>query len=400
MSRRGLATLRGRTGAPAAPAARGRRPGVGVVACGLACVVACGARSGLPYDVVADTDNDHPGPGGGGSGAPPGADASVTRSADGAADVGSDAPVPIQCLASSHQTNGVPTDLYFMVDRSGSMNTIDPGSTTSRWFSVLSAMGAFLAAPDSDGLGAGLAFFPITTASGAPDCTAADYAIPVEPIGLLPSAKLLSDIAGDALLQVLGRGTPATPALQGAYSYTQTVQRAEPDRNVAVLLVTDGNPIQCGSTLATASAAASVGAAGSPPIRTYVLGIGPSLTNLNDIAQAGGTGHAYLVESGGAAALTAALNAIRADSIACDYVLPPLGGAAIDGGAVSVEARVGFAPASAAVAEVAAGASCGPAGGWYFDNPARPTRVTLCPAICASLQRTSGSALDILVDCH
>jgi von Willebrand factor type A domain len=372
----------------------------GVVACGLASAVACGARSGLPYEAVAGPGGNPPGTGGGSSGAQPGADASVTRPADGAADVGRDAPGPIQCLASSHQTNGVPTDLYFMVDRSGSMNTIDPGSTTSRWFSVLSAMGTFLAAPDSDGLGAGLAFFPISTPSGAPDCTAADYAVPVEPIGLLPSAKLLSDIAGDALLQVLGRGTPATPALQGAYSYTQTVQRAEPNRNVAVLLVTDGNPIQCGSTLATAAAAASVGAAGSAPIRTYVLGIGPSLTNLNDIAQAGGTGHAYLVESGGAAALTTALNAIRADSISCDYVLPPLGGAAIDGGAVSVEARVGFAGASTAVGEVAAPEACGAAGGWYFDDPVRPARVTLCPAICASLEQTSGSALDILVDCN
>ena len=163
------------------------------------------------------------------------------------------------------------------------------------------------------------------------------------------------------------------------------------------LVVTDGNPTQCGSDIANASSAASAGAAGVPPVRTYVLGIGPNLANLNAIAQAGGTGHAYLVESGGAASLTSALNAIRADSITCDYVLPPLGGATIDGADVSVHARVGLDAASAPVGQVAGAAACSPVGGWFFDDPARPTRITLCPTTCAPLQSTSGSALDVLV---
>lgn len=374
-------------------------------------VAACGARSGLPFDVSTETGENNPAPGhgpGGARGGTPTADAATTsptdaaadRALDAAADHVADAAVPFECLASSHQTHGVPTDLFFMVDRSGSMNTIDPGSTTSRWVSVLSAMGTFLSSPDSAGLGAGVAFFPITNPDGTPDCTAADYAVPRVPIGVLPSPALLSTLSISILTQVLGRGTPTTSALQGAYVYTQAVQLAEPNRDVAVLLVTDGNPSQCGATLATASSAASVGAAGSPPIRTYVLGVGPNLTNLNAIAQAGGTGHAYLVESGGASSLTTALNAIRADSISCDYVLPPLDGGVLDGGAVSVRARVGLAGASTAMNEVDSAASCGAASGWYFDNPARPARITLCPATCDSLLQTSGSSLDILVDCN
>jgi hypothetical protein len=366
----------------------------------VAALAACGARSGLGVDLSGDLspDTPTPNPPAPPSSKPPIADASIDAPRDAPADHDADAALPIACLASSHQTHGVPTDLFFMVDKSGSMNTVDPGSTTTRWISVSLAMGAFLSSPDSAGLGAGIAFFPISSAGNVPDCNAADYAVPVVPVEPLPEP--ITPIGAAILTQVLARGTPTTPALQGAYRYTQTLQVAEPQRDVAVLLVTDGNPTQCGSDIATASAAASVGAASVPPIRTYVLGIGPNLANLNAIAQAGGTGQAYLVESGGAPALTGALNAIRADSITCDYVLPPLGGAMVDGGDVSVRARVGLGAASAAVSEVTGAASCGALGGWFFDNPALPTRITLCAETCAPLQTTSGSALDILVDCH
>ena len=368
----------------------------------VAALVACGARSGLGVDLSADIGANLPGtPPAPGTPVLPIGDSSVTTAGDAALDAPADhdaAPPPVTCLASSHQTHGVPTDLFFMVDKSGSMDTIDPGSTTTRWVSVSLAMGDFLSSPDSSGLGAGIAFFPISEEGGAPDCNAADYAVPVVPVQLVPQPNIA--IGAEILTQVLARGTPTTPALQGAYSYTQTLQLAEPDRDVAVLLVTDGNPTQCGSTIANASTAASVGAASVPSIRTYVLGIGPNLTNLNAIAQAGGTGHAYLVESGGASSLTDALNAIRADSITCDYVLPPLNGATVNGADVSVQARVGLGAVSAPVLEVAGAASCGSPGGWYFDNAAAPTRITLCGATCSPLQNTSGSSLDILVDCH
>ncbi len=366
-----------------------------------AVIAACGARSGLDVSITSDTSPNTPVSGHGttGPGAkPPGPDGAGVPLADAGADHASDAALPLQCLASSHQTHGVPTDLFFMVDKSGSMATVDPGSDASRWVSVGRAMADFLGSDASAGLGAGIAFFPIAAAGGAPDCNPVDYATPVVPMAPLPGP--VRAISTAILTQALGRGTPTTPALQGAYAYTQGLQTAEPDRNVAVLLSTDGNPIQCGSDIATASAMASVGAAGTPPVRTYVLGIGPNLTNLNAIAQAGGTGHAYLVESGGADALTDALNAIRSDSIACEYVFPPLNGVIVDGAEVSVHARVGLDGTSAALGQVANVLSCAVAGGWYFDSALRPASITLCPASCDPLLVTSGSALDILIDCH
>jgi hypothetical protein len=298
----------------------------------------------------------------------------------------------------------VPTDLFFMVDKSGSMNTIDPGSTVSRWTAVSLAMNQFLTSPSSAGLGAGIAFFPIAVADAGPggragtDCTAADYATPVVAIGLLPGAA--TPISAAIAAQTLSPGTPTTPALEGAYAYAGALQRLVSGRTVAVLMVTDGNPAQCGSTIANASAAASAGAAGSPPIRTYVLGIGPNLANLNAIAQAGGTGHAYLVESGGTEALTAALNDIRADTISCQYVLPTLDAGELDAGGVLIETRVGLYGSETAVSQVPDATACGASGGWFFDDPLKPKTITLCPATCSPLVQTPGSSLDINVDCR
>jgi hypothetical protein len=378
-----------------------------LVLLGGAILAACGARTALPVD-----GNEAPpftsSSSGGTSGAPPPEDAGARGRDDGGprppvTDGAPDMAVLPSCLASSHQTHGVPTDLYFMVDKSLSMNTIDPGTTASRWVLVSMAMNAFLNSPDSVGLGAGIAFFPIPLDGGAggrpaADCTPSDYAMPVQPMALLPAVAL--PISAAIAAQTLSTGTPTTPALEGAYAYAQALQRGSPDRTVAVVMVTDGNPLQCGSTIANASAAAAVGAAASPPIRTYVLGIGPSLANLNAIAAAGGTGHAYLVQSGGGDALTAALNAIRADTISCEYALPPLDGGPFDAGGVNVQDRVGLGGTVTMLSQVSGAAACGPGGGWFFDDGAQPKWIILCPTSCNPLLQTVGSTLDIVVDCN
>jgi hypothetical protein len=38
-------------------------------------------------------------------------------------------------------------------------------------------------------------------------------------------------------------------------------------------------------------------------------------------------------------------------------------------------------------------------GGWYFDNNASPTKITLCPATCDPMLKTTGSGLDVLIGC-
>ena len=47
-----------------------------------------------------------------------------------------------------------------------------------------------------------------------------------------------------------------------------------------------------------------------------------------------------------------------------------------------------------------AGGPMNPTGiGWYYDNPAMPTKITLCPNSCGPLQVTDGSEVNVLLGC-
>ena len=47
--------------------------------------------------------------------------------------------------------------------------------------------------------------------------------------------------------------------------------------------------------------------------------------------------------------------------------------------------------------------ACGPAGGWYYDDPVMPTKVTLCPASCDAAQASVGPGkpghIEVLFGC-
>jgi hypothetical protein len=92
------------------------------------------------------------------------------------------------------------------------------------------------------------------------------------------------------------------------------------------------------------------------------------------------------------------MNEIRAQStVACAFPLPkPSGGQLIDPHRVNVQ----YTPAGSAT-PVSLGAiqtpPCDPnKGGWYFDNPAAPTRIFLCPSTCSAV---GASAVDVVYNC-
>src|SRR5512147_1048627 len=123
--------------------------------------LACGSRTGLRVDGFEDQE-----------------------------DVPSEEPLDSSCILRTHQTHGLSTDLYFLLDKSSSMQAIDADSTT-RWQAVSAAMGEFLSSSDSAGLGAGIAFFPVSASGNSrttPEvsCETRDYETPVVPMGTLP----------------------------------------------------------------------------------------------------------------------------------------------------------------------------------------------------------------------
>jgi hypothetical protein len=359
------------------------RNGAWVVGACAVLLPACGSRTPLDLD---------PQGGGGGFGGSP---------------ISIDGSARADCFQSSQPVGEIPIDLYFMMDKSSSMRTFDRGQPVSRWNAVSQAMKTFINSPKSAGLGAGIAFFPRVDSRGSPLCSAADYAFPVVPIGILP--KIAAAISTGISAQVLASNTPTMPALQGAHIYART-HRAQSGRLAAVVIVTDGEPRQCGSTVDTTAAVATHAAGGNPPIKTYVLGVGPSLTNLNAIALAGGTGRAYLVESGGEADLTAALDAIRTSALSCAYSIPEYGRATAEKSPAKVATRVGANGLPVSVTQVTNAAACANGAGWYYERPpitsdastadTAPMRVTLCPASCDSLLKESGSHLDVIVGCE
>jgi hypothetical protein len=332
----------------------------------------------------------------------------------GAGNGGGAVGIDAACVANVQEGESIPVNLHFLVDRSGSMtcplgnagqncnNQLAMRMPPDRWSAITDALNSFVVAPASSGIGVGLEFFPINGGNNNnQDCQRTSYQIPAVPFALLPGA---ANGFGIALAQTMPNGqTPTTPALQGAIDFARSQVMANPSRDVAVVLTSDGIPNGCNSTVANAAAAAMAGATGMPPIKTYVIGVGPQLNNLNQIAAAGGTGQAFLIDTNNTAAavaaqFTAALGKIAAP-ITCNYTIPTTGKTP-DFGAVNVQSRVGASGSPQLVLKVPDAAGCGTTGGWFYDtNTGTPTKITLCPSTCSPLTNTEGSQLQILIGC-
>jgi hypothetical protein len=331
---------------------------------------------------------------------------------------GSSVSADAACVANVQEGEAIPVNLHFLVDRSGSMTCpLGPAGQTcgvgnngapnnrmppDRWSGINDALNAFVAAPQSTGIGVALQFFPLDGGGNNNNnaCNRASYQIPALGFGILPAAAMgfRTTLAGT----MPNGNTPTTPALQGALDFARGQRVANPSREVSVVLVSDGIPNGCDpNTVATASAAAAAALAATPSIKTYVIGVGPQLMSLDAIAVAGGTQRAYLVDTGAdvATQFRQALDAIAAP-ITCDYAIPAAApGRAIDFGAVNVQTRVGNGGATQIVGQVANVGACNATGGWFYDNPAAPAKITLCPATCTPLTNTMGSRLQILLGC-
>src|SRR5262249_26176638 len=126
-------------------------------------------------------------------------------------------------------------------------------------------------------------------------------------------------------------------------------------------------------------------------VRTYVLGVGPELGNLDQIAAAGETDAAYLVGNQDVAAqVLGALDSIRGAAIPCDLEIPQGNpGETLDFSQVNVlvgkqDCSVPLSPIYYVTDETQCDAS---EGGWYYDDPNAPTLVKLCSASCAAVSQ-------------
>jgi hypothetical protein len=314
------------------------------------------------------------------------------------------------CQAEAREGRRIPTDMYLLVDSSGSMAEDVLGGT--KWDVVSGALVSFLSDPRNADMGVGIGYFPNavqTCTAGQPDCLCipiinlcfpltggscviSDYSTPSVPLSL-PPAPLT--VVADIGTRQLSGGTPTRPAVEGALQYLSQWATQHPERKVLLVLATDGDPTGClPNTPDDVAAVAAAALAGPHAIQTYVIGVGQSLTSLNAVAMAGGTGQAFLVDTGGdvAASFAEALEKIRGVAASCDFMIPSQGenGGSIDPTMVNV--RYSTDGSTQMLLPQVAGsdpANCGPQGGWYYDVPGNPKTIKLCDATCQTL--TGGS---------
>lgn len=313
------------------------------------------------------------------------------------------------CVSSTANAALEKVNLVFMYDRSGSMGDTQnspPFDPTLKWQPVGAGMNAFFSDPRSATLSASLQFFPLGT-DVASNCAAA-YEAPKVPLTTLTNAVPFTQAI--ATTSPKG-GTPTLPALKGAIAYAKGVATQHPEEHAAVVLVTDGEPgfqingsFQPGcdnNDIAHVSAEAAAAFKGSPSIPTYVIGVGPSLSNLNQIASAGGTKSAFMVSvsdpSKTSTVFQQALDQIRGQVMSCDFVLPPPpAGKQLDVQAVNVAFQAAGGPESI----LAYSSDCASGQGWRYDNITAPTRVQLCPATCDAARKDAKAKLTLAFGCR
>lgn len=246
--------------------------------------------------------------------------------------------------------------------------------------------------------------------AGYQSCDAADYANPV--VAMAPQAT-----SGPAILAALGAttptgATPTGPALSGAIDYAASWRGANLDHKVAAVLVTDGMPVGCSPTAIDDIAA--IAAAGVATVPTYVIGVfeealaQDAQTNLDKLAQAGGTDSAFIVSTSSNVAqeIAAALASVQESRIACEYKIPEPTVGTFVANRVNVDYKQGGAESERAL-YVGTLADCDNVEhGWYYDvvpgelgAEPTPSLILLCPQTCALVQGDDEAAISIQLGC-
>jgi len=308
------------------------------------------------------------------------------------------------CAVSHGEGDKQEVALLFMVDISGSMKCeipeADPPCTTdpkkdfpnTRWKEMGPALKDFFASSQSDGTWAGISFF-----GRRGSCNARDYEQPDAEIALLPGA---SSALGAVIDKQSPSGTtPTVPSLTGAVTHASAWAKAHTNQQVVIVYATDGYPMGCDGNDNTIDNAAKVAKAafdGEYDIRTYVLGVGPNLTDLNKIAASGGTQQALFIDTSKdvTSELAAKFDEIRsAVAVDCVYKVPtPPSGQNFDG-------RVNVNYTSGAKTEpVGFNEATTCTEGWqYTDNT--HTEIKLCGTTCDTVKADGNAKIEVLYGC-
>jgi hypothetical protein len=252
--------------------------------------------------------------------------------------------------------------------------------------------------------------------TNAASCDSNAYAKPAVEIG--PVSQNLAAV-DQALSNQLPQGlTPTVPALQGAIDHARAWGKAHPDQTVVVLLATDGLPTQCGKdatnqgqgTLQPINDVLSIaagGLAGDVPVKTFVVGVfqpgdTSSVANVNQIANAGGTGQAAFIDSSADVdqQFLDALRAIESGQLGCEFQLPA-SQAQLDYFKVNLQFTNGTLTQPLPFVRDGAGCNTTPSG-WHYDvdpSQSAPSSIQVCPNVCAQIKAAAAASVQLQLGC-
>ena len=273
-------------------------------------------------------------------------------------------------------------NLYLLIDASPSI-LLRP-----LWGTLTTGITRFVEDPSHYGLGVGVGYYGTS-------CNADSYATPTVAIRQLPAVA--DEITKTYPAPLSGKASAA--ALAGALNYVRAVVRNDPDRDTAIVLMSDSfGDLLCGSTASDVAEQARIGVISDPPINTHVVALGvgsPTLPDpfaladikpLDDVSHAGGTDGAtrVLVSASADQDIAAGLEAAATKAAPCAYRMP----------AELVRARTSLEWADGSSAPVVwpfiAQSACGVRRAAYVSSE-NPDYAQLCPEACrAARDRPEG----------
>ncbi len=232
---------------------------------------------------------------------------------DGVGDACSETPVGDICDELESDFTEVDPNIYIILDKSGSMGLTD-GQSKTRMERAKDGLD-LIANQLADEVRFGILSYPN---GGSTSCTSPGQE--VLSIGSHDAATIRGSYAG-----ITDNGS--TPTGGALYQVRDSGLAGDPDEDLndvrpkVVVLITDGAPNDSCSPSSQGYAVDQAGELYSDGIPVYVVGFALNTSNLQDMAQAGGTSTNYTADN--ASQLANVLSGISDSVIACSYALDP-----------------------------------------------------------------------------
>jgi von Willebrand factor type A domain len=324
------------------------------------------------------------------------------------------------CAQATAQAKLIPLKMFITIDQSGSM------ADNNKWDNVQKAFAGtaplfndgFFEDPNAGAIGVALRFWPDEYDFQNPNppiacndavdfnCGPAVVAAcetPEVDVGLLSDPMQVKKLVDTFQAHMPTGSTPTSAAIDGATKWAAKYMVAKNHTEQAVVvIVTDGDPTTCNTDITYIAGLADKAFQGAG-VLTFAVGLdGSEPQIMNQIAQGGHTGQAFMIGNGNAAQdLLNAIKKIQAASVSCSFTMPvpPDPKDMIDLNQVFVNYTPGNGGMKQTFDQVANSALCGAAGGWYYDNPTMPTTINLCPATCTQVQADNMAKVEIFLGC-